>query len=103
MSVWCVLAEWKIKSNSNLLYGSVNGNNHKKMSPLQEKSWKTLHFYLKYVVVWLSHLDLTDSSSFKRARFWVKELQNCEEVKYTHVSQQQERLKIIQQFTDALF
>ncbi|XP_048023275.1 ras-related protein Rab-24 isoform X1 [Megalobrama amblycephala] len=23
--------------------------------------------------------DLTDSSSFKRARFWVKELQNCEE------------------------
>lgn len=25
--------------------------------------------------------DLTDSSSFQRARFWVKELQNCEEVK----------------------
>lgn len=24
--------------------------------------------------------DLTDSSSFQRARFWVKELQNCEEV-----------------------
>lgn len=51
----------------------------------------------------LLHLDLTDSSSFKRARFWVKELQNCEEVNYTHVSQQQERLKIIQPFIDALF
>lgn len=25
--------------------------------------------------------DLTDSSSFQRARFWVKELQNCEEVR----------------------
>lgn len=24
--------------------------------------------------------DLTDSSSFQRAQFWVKELQNCEEV-----------------------
>lgn len=26
-------------------------------------------------------LDLTDSSSFQRARFWVKELQNYEEVR----------------------
>lgn len=34
----------------------------------------------------------------------MKELQNCEEVKYTHVSQKQEHLKIIQHnFIDTLF
>eukprot|EP00064_Thunnus_orientalis_P012722 superscaffoldBa00001987_g12757 len=29
---------------------------------------------------------LTDSSSFQRARFWVKELQNCEEVRELFLS-----------------
>uniref|UniRef100_A0A8B9Z8G1 RAB24, member RAS oncogene family n=1 Tax=Buteo japonicus TaxID=224669 RepID=A0A8B9Z8G1_9AVES len=28
---------------------------------------------------WVRRRDLTDSSSFQRAKFWVNELQNCEE------------------------
>ncbi|TRY57118.1 hypothetical protein DNTS_023993 [Danionella cerebrum] len=30
-------------------------------------------------ISWSEQSDLTDSSSFERARFWVKELRNCEE------------------------
>lgn len=33
-----------------------------------------------FVFLCLSYQDLTDSSSFERAKFWVKELQNLEEV-----------------------
>uniref|UniRef100_A0A3Q2XTY1 RAB24, member RAS oncogene family n=1 Tax=Hippocampus comes TaxID=109280 RepID=A0A3Q2XTY1_HIPCM len=43
------------------------------------KSVKTKCILLSLICVFWSFLDLTDSSSFQRARFWVKELQNCEE------------------------
>lgn len=41
---------------------------------------KTKCIFLSLICVFGSFLDPTDSSSFQRARFWVKELQNCEEV-----------------------
>lgn len=44
------------------------------------KSVKTKCIFLSLICVFGSFLDPTDSSSFQRARFWVKELQNCEEV-----------------------
>lgn len=37
-------------------------------------NWPAVFLYL--------FLDMTDSSSFERARFWVKEIQSCEEVEY---------------------
>lgn len=63
-------------------------------APLHWDHWPRLHkleelFVIHNVFVVTSiekpdnlvvSLDLTDSSSFQRARFWVKELQNCEEV-----------------------
>ena len=49
-----------------------------------------VHFYnvdsrsivhLPVVFLLLMHLDLTDQSSFERAKFWVNELKQTEEVK----------------------
>lgn len=46
--------------------------------------------------------DLTDSSSFQRARFWVKELQNCEEVRELLKKRKKGKLTAFQSLWDLI-
>lgn len=52
------------------------------MAALNEKH----EFAFPHLNQYFLFLDLTDSSSFLRAKFWVKELQNCEEVSLSDVN-----------------